>query len=754
MTALEELKRLDADVNSVTRFSDLKPVFARLEEIERENPGDFEIQLAISDLKQRLFSKGRLLREQEKGKGPARARVPVPVKVHLPPPPAKLSSSQMWKKAIGVGALIGLIGTTLLWVGLVQIARKKNPDNVLTTGNFIPVSIRTTPPGASIQINNEPKCTSDCRVTLPPGNYQVTALLEGFDPLATGLTVVPGAPINVILNLQSQAQAVRILTDLESGRVILDGQPAGRVQEGQLVLDHVKNGKHSVQIVGPTGETGFSFDLAAGKAPVIHGPIAARDLVTVLVSSFANQATVQTNSPQKISLDSQPQGETGPNGLELKNVTPGNHDLAVGEGPDQKKMVVTFGPAPMLTAFVKSDVNSGTIVVVTGEDGASVFVNGKEQKRKTQRGQLRILAMGNVSVHVAKEGFQPVTDRTAAIAKGEEKRIEFKLVPLPQVAALQVHGAAPGTGVLLGDRQLGVVGPDGSLSAGNIPPGEHSIGLRREGFANKHVVKTFKAGEAVVLTGADLAMVATTGVIRLALNPGDAQVTYRHSDETQSHPVRDPNLKLESGSYVFTAKAPGFTDKVERIQLAAGETRTVELTLLKPPPPPAPKAPAGGVDWSRSGWAQEDGAWVRKGGNFVVIKSGSVNGTISFTAQLKKGGGFLRGAGKIRWFVDFTNSKNYAVFELDKKNFQAKDVREGRAFDRERTQHNGGELKAVDIQVEVAGDRVTNRMKVGQQWIVLDSWTQPGRDFTDGKFGFLVTGNDEIGIANFRYTPR
>ncbi len=752
MNASEELKGLDAGLNSVTRFSDLQPVFARIEEIERENPADFEIQLAVSDLKNRLFSKGRLLRDHQKARGSA--PMPAPVKAPPPTPPASVSHGQMWKKAIGTGVLFGLIGTTLLWVGLVQIARKKNPENVLTTGNSIPVNIRTAPPGASIQINNEPKCTSDCRVTLPPGNYQVTALLEGFDPIASGVTVVPGAPINILLTLQSQAQAVRILTDLPYGRVILDGQPAGPVQEGQLVLDHVKNGEHSVRVVGPNGETGFSFNLASGKAPVIHGPIAARDLVTVAVASFGNQATVQTNSPQKIFLDSQPQGETGPAGLELKNVTPGNHDLAIGEGPDQKRMVVTFGPAPMLTAFVKSDVNSGTLVVFTGEDGATVLVNGKEQKRKTQRGQLRILAMGDVSVHVEKEGFQPVADKTAAVAKGEEKRIEFKLVPLPQVAALQVRGAAPGTGILLGDKHLGTIGPDGSLSAGNIPPGEHAIGLRREGFANKHVTKTFHAGDTVVLTGADLAMVATTGVIRLALNPADAQATYRHSDETQWHPVRDSNLKLESGSYVFTAKALGFTDRVERIQLAAGETRTVELTLQKPPPPPATKIAAGGMDWSKIGWAQEDGAWVRKGGNFVVIKSGSVNGTISFTAMLKKGGGFLRGAGKIRWFVDYTDSKNYAVFELDKKNFLSKDVREGRAFDRERTQHNGGELRSVDIQVEVAGDRITNRMRVGQQWVILDSWTQPGRDFTDGKFGFLVPGTDEIGISNFRYNPR
>ncbi len=121
---------------------------------------------------------------------------------------------------------------------------------------------------------------------------------------------------------------------------------------------------------------------------------------------------------------------------------------------------------------------------------------------------------------------------------------------------------------------------------------------------------------------------------------------------------------------------------------------------------------------------------------------------------MKKGGGFLRGAGKIRWFLDYTDSKNYALFELDKKNFTVKEIREGRSLDRGKRTQPGGDLRSVEIQVEVAGDRVTNRMKVGQQWMTLDSWTMPGHDFTDGKFGFFVPGSDEIGITNFHYSAR
>ena len=50
-------------------------------------------------------------------------------------------------------------------------------------------------------------------------------------------------------------------------------------------------------------------------------------------------------------------------------------------------------------------------------------------------------------------------------------------------------------------------------------------------------------------------------------------------------------------------------------------------------------------------------------------------------------------------------------------------------------------------------DRVVQKVRVGDEWKVLDTFTEPGRDFTQGKFGFLVQGNDEIGISDFKFLP-
>ena len=43
-------------------------------------------------------------------------------------------------------------------------------------------------------------------------------------------------------------------------------------------------------------------------------------------------------------------------------------------------MKESFGPAPMLTAFLKSDLNIGTLIVSTGEDDVKVFLNDKEYR--------------------------------------------------------------------------------------------------------------------------------------------------------------------------------------------------------------------------------------------------------------------------------------------------------------------------------------------------------------------------------------
>jgi hypothetical protein len=786
---LEELKRLSAQIESATELAALKPIFYRLNEIIRAYPDDFDVQFTGNESKQRLMARGALLKEQEAFPPPP----PMPEATELPPlsplfdsapaeqpppglavtpenppqPPTQTTTpapapapprpKRKRNRAVVIGPIVGLLVALVLVFLVVQQSRKR-------TVATVPVDIATTPSGASVKVaaeqpaaggSRETTCTSDCKLMLTPGDYQVFASLDGYEPTVGAVTVKARQPAAVRLTLQPQASSVRLLTDLNQGKVVVDDQPPVDLQEGQLVLDKLPPGTHTVKITGQNADASFSFEIAAARLPAVAVPVNARNMIAVLVASFGKQARIVTNAgPWKLTMNGQPQSDAGPVATDLTGFLPGVNEIVVGQGADQRNMSETFGAAPMLTAFLKTDVNAGTLIVSTGEDDVRVFLNEKEYRRRTQRGQLRVQILGKVTVRVAKKGFQSEAAQTVEVKKGAEVRLKFGLKEEPRFALLQIHGAAPGTEVLVDQKNAGTVGPDGAFSLGAIEPGDHTIELRREQHLPKRLQRSFQAGQAVVLAGADAVLAAASGAIRIARNPASSIVTYRRGDETESHEVRGDQIELPPGTYAFSASAPGFTESTIRVQLAAGETRTVELALARARPAAPPPAVAKGMEEfeDAQSWKKDGDNWVHKGGGFVLFKL-PPKGVFTFTVQLLKGGGLFR-AGQIRWCFQYLDSKNYLLYEIDRKTFWAGVIAKGQRLERVKAPHNLGNQKSFTIRIEVTPDRLLQQVRVGDEWKVLDSFAEPGRDFTQGKFGFLIQGNDEIAISDFQFLPK
>jgi PEGA domain len=666
-----------------------------------------------------------------------------------PTPPAQEPSH--WKRSLLIGALIGAVATIAILVLVVNQARKHFKLRETAT---IDVNFTTSPPQAAIRVNGDPKCTSPCTARLAPGTYQVTAFLDGYDPVTGSVNVVAGQPAGVTLALNPLPGSVRILTDLDQGKITLDDLPPMDLQEGQYTVDKIAPGPHTVKLTARNGEAAFSFLIAEAKPPEITGTVTARNLIAVLVSSVGSQARVFTNSgPLKLAVNGQPEGDAGPAGIDLKNFHPGPDEIIVGDGKDQRNFNESFTPAPTLTAFFKSDLNIGTLIVSTGEDDVKVFVNGKEYRRHTQNGQVRIPAIGQVAVRVAKDGFEFAPAQTVEVKKGSEVRLEFKMKALPQTSTLQIHGATPGAEVVLDQNSIGTVGADGNFTSSTIPAGDHTIDLRRDQFTPKRLARSFKAGQTTVISGADavLAAAATTGTIRLNRTPADASITYRRADETQTHEVRGPQIDLPAGAYVFSAHAQGYSERLEHVQIAAGETRTIEFTLARAAPVLKPGTMADFED--PAAWRKEGELWTHRGGGFIPYKLGP-RGVYTFTVELVHGGNVFKG-GRIRWAVEYVDSKNYLLYELNDKNFWADVVENGKKLERAKTQHDLEKQKAFTIQIELTAEHCVHRIRsTNGQWMVLDSFSEPGRDFTKGKFGFLIQGNDEIGVSEFSFTPK
>ena len=795
---LNELRLLEQQVDQITELAGLKPIFFRVDELAKEYPGDFEVQLAASEVKQRVVTRGTVLKQlgqTMQGAVPVMADLappspPPPLPSSTPPalpvppapdilaspsPPGTTSSGfqappllgdrpvsplkvpaapppgagKAWKSALLLGAIAGILIFIAVLALLVNRARKAR------AAAAVAVQVVTTPPGAAIRVNGETKCNSNCSVPLPPGEYQVTAFLDGYQPSASTVKVRPSQTASVDMKLEPQPQTLRILTDLPQGQVVLDNQPPAELQDGQFVINNVQPGKHTVKVLSKGAEASFPVEIAVAQRPAVAGPVTVRNLVAVLVSSMGSNARVVTNSPAKMALNGQPQTDATPAGVDLSGFRPGVNQIAVGEGKDQHVLAESFGPAPMLTAFLKSDLNIGTLIVSTAEDNVRVLLNGKEYPRKTQRGQLRISTLGTVNVRVAKEGFEVTPPQTAEVKKGSEVRLEFKMQPVPQVATLQIREATPGAEVLLDQKSLGVVGDDGAFAANSVPPGDHTIELRKDQFLPKRMQRQFVAGRTVAVLGGEGVLAAAVGTVKLSRAPADAQVVYRRADETQSHELRGNQADLPTGNYVFTARAPGYTDKTERLQVAAGETASLQLALAKvvaaPPPPPKTFGMADFED--ASAWSKQGGLWVHKGEGVIPFKL-PTNGTFTFTVRLLRGGSLFRG-GRIRWAVQYVDAKNYDLFELDRKVLSSKVIEDGKTYDRGKFEHGLNDKDmSYTVQVDVSPGQLVHRIRNGGNWVVLDTWKEPGRKFNEGKFVFLTQGGDQIGLSDFQFVPR
>ena len=190
--------------------------------------------------------------------------------------------------------------------------------------------------------------------------------------------------------------------------------------------------------------------------------------------------------------------------------------------------------------------------------------------------------------------------------------------------------------------------------------------------------------------------------------------------------------------------------------MAAGETHNVELALariVEVAAPPPPKI-GGLADFDdASAWKQDGNLSTHRGAGFLSYKT-PPKGTFAFTVQLLRGGNLFRG-GKIRWAFQYQDARNYDLFELDQRYLWSKVIVAGKTYERGKYDHNLTDKdKSYSIQVDVSADKLIHRVLNGGEWKEIDAWAEPGRNFTEGKFGFLILGNDEIGVSDFKFTPR
>ena len=379
--------------------------------------------------------------------------------------------------------------------------------------------------------------------------------------------------------------------------------------------------------------------------------------------------------------------------------------------------------------------NLGAMVVVAGQDGAKVSLNGKMQRQLTQAGQLRIpnLAAKDYIVQISKSGFQDPPQQKVRIRKGEEARLLFNLLPLPHLASLTIQGGAPGAAVLIDQNLVGTIQPDGTFSASTINPGDHTVELRKERFKPRQFKKHFVAGSAISFAGADAALEAAPAELKIAFTPPDARVAIVKGELVTVVNSGAP-LSVAGGTYTLTARtADGFTSS-STFEAVAGQSKTLELSL----------APNGMSKWEdQTAWKRVKDGFTCKGGNFVLYGVVPASGTFVFSAMPTKG--------RLQWVLNYTDPKNYVLLQMDDNYFYRAAVRNGQRTDEIKVPDKGDKRSYRTLHIRVSSAEIVHQVKHGNSWTIVDRWKQPGSDLSRGKFGFYVPGDDQVSLSSFAH---
>ena len=667
-SSLDELKQIQHEARRSTSLDDLRQHFDRVQNLRRTHPDDFETQVLVAEVQEEIIERARLFREQPPEEAssiyfeenPPAQLVRRPAGVGESPdelsdaaeisPDVPRIDSKSWQRAVYL-ALFFLALILVAFFYLVQTARR---------------------------LNQTPNEVANQQAARPQGANNTTTAPTQITSAAT-----PVVPMN---------PTVRLYTDLVPGTVTIDEEAARDLKDGELVLDNLQPGRHSVKVSGRNATAAFSFDVAEKAAPRVVGLPTASNVMAVLVSEEDGQGRLITNAENsQVSLDGKSAGDVGTDGLELDKLGKVDHDLQVTQDKDRQRFVLTYTPAPTLTVYLKSDPNAGTVVVLTGQDGADVYINDQLYKRKTERGQLRIpLKVGQYTIRVHKAGFIDPAPEAVDVKKAEEAAVQFRFQAVPQIATLQIRGALPETMVYVDKELAAMIGPDGNASISNVKPGDHVVELRREQSLPKRFQRTFRNGDTVVLSGPDVAL-----------------------------------------------------DKV------------VAENSSPPPPPsePVKTAPATTAAPSPNYGMEVEGSQVRRGGGFVPYHIPRVPGHYTFSAQGHIGG-FLK-HNKLQWYAGYQDSSNYVLFTLDGKHATVHEVRDGKAVEVSRVPFDVDSNEWIQADLSVRPGSVTARVKTPSGgWTDIGSVSSSGSDFTQGKVGFYIPANDEVSVSNFRFSNR
>ena len=737
---LEVVRRRRLEADSLVSVPSLNEHIASVERIAERYQGDEEFQNESRMLRARLHTIAATAAQPAALAGPAHAR----------PEPASPqgSESKVRKKPFPIvvaaiaAVLVFIVGGALLWHRAAVHAR---PAPALAASSALSdVTVRSTPAGAHILRDGQEIgiASPTLLVKLPEGKTRLEARLDGYATQSETIDSSAG-PGEVNFALLPLSQELRVIG---YGSLSLDGAPAAPLATGTFSSE-LAAGDHTLRWIGRGGyDTTLQLKVQGAEPATLEIPARAhRAGAALFVSIASQQARIYTDPAMPVIVDGTAKGLGTTSGLET-TLTPGLHTIVAGKEPNaltskvesgaERVMLITFGKVQSL----------GSLTILTSADGVSIkLLHDTNTVRQgiSSGGKVDLpdLPAGNYTLQATAADSEPIAAQAVVIKGGQNATVTVNVEKVPTLVSMRVR-TLPGANILVDGKAAGTTGSDGSLLLAAVPAGMHHIEAHRSGKSSALDVNLAEGDKSTHVV--ELSLDKATGTVQLQLDPTDSAVTV-YDAKGQQVPVTGMRFDLPEGRYHFIARASGYSDRGEAVDIAANGTTPVDLKLSL--------ITASAAAPSTTGW--EPGDWTAESQSHTLTHHGTDIGL--YAAQPSRGRyifagsigrGFLLGRPKIEWVADYRDQNDYLLFSLDRSGLELFTIKSGKKVP------NGSKitlssLSKYQIMLQIAPGHITTSLGDGHGWKQLSDWTGLPQNVDGGKFGF----KGPVTLTSFSYTP-
>ena len=473
--------------------------------------------------------------------------------------------------------------------------------------------------------------------------------------------------------------------------------------------------------------------------------------------------------PASLSVDNKEPQELTDGEFTLDNVEPGRHSVRISAKSSSAAVSfdVTANAAPRVIG--QPEASNVMAVAVSSEDGKGSLITNADHPAVVLDGK----PLGESDTSGISLGDLGKTDHDLQVTENKDRqRFVLTYTPAPTLTLYVKADPSAGTVVVnTGQDEADVFFNDiryrrrtdhGQV---RIPMkvGEYTIRVHKPGFIDPPPQKVqVKKGEESALDfklepvpqiatlqvkGAPqgtmvyvdknvAAVIGSDGTANVSnIKPGDHTVELKRD---QALPKKFERT-FQNGEVVVLSGPDTTLDRVvvDNKQPAVPTDRTAETAVAKPEP--------------KSLHIPEQ--QVRKGGGFVAYNVPRAPGTYSFQAQSRKSGFFRHG--KVQWYAGYADPNNYILYSLDGKRASVKQVKDGRTVELGKIPFDFDNEDWIQVYMQVKASSIVTRIKTPLGgWQELPAVAGIARDLTQDKMGMYLPGNDEMAIANFRFTHR